>query len=263
MTYDSKDHATAYDYSASSFMAAGHKVMMGREVRTVVAVTTTSFTVDRPFGISYDYEIISRRYLEDTLNTKIFCSVTDEPMLFWGAAGDAKQSAISKVADADDKTVTGVDTDLAAADLLDANDVRVNTIIKAAKAGGAAGASAAPTTAPTTAPTAMPTGNIVRRRRLLAADPDTSAKILAFGMHKYGPFEYRVVDAATASSFTVSEAFGDLDDNKWANMWISEKGRTESIECSRRGSCDGETGQCTCFTGYTGAACQTQSALSF
>jgi hypothetical protein len=262
-TFDSKDHATAEDYTASSFLAAGNTIMMGREVRTVVSVTSTSITVDRPFGISYDYELISKQHATDTLSSKIFCSVTDEPMLFWGAAGDAKQSAISKVADADDKTVTGVDTDLAAADLLDANDVRVNTIIKAAKAGGAAGASAAPTTAPTTAPTAMPTGNIVRRRRLLAADPDTSAKILAFGMHKYGPFEYRVVDAATASSFTVSEAFGDLDDNKWANMWISEKGRTESIECSRRGSCDGETGQCTCFTGYTGAACQTQSALSF
>merc|ERR1719440_2692725 len=175
MTYDSKDHATACDYSASSFMGAGNKVMIGREVRTVVAVTGTSFTVDRPFGISYDYEIVSRRYTGsgDSLSTKIFCSVTDEPMLFWGTAGDAKQSAISKVADADDKTVTGVDTDLAAANLLDANDVRVNTIIKAAKAGGAAGDSAAPTTAPTTAPT----GNIVRRRRLLAADPDSSAKM--------------------------------------------------------------------------------------
>lgn len=266
MTYASKDHATAYDYSASNFIEAGHTIMMGREVRTVVAVTSTSITVDRPFGISYDYEIVSRRYdgVGDSLSTKIFCSVTDEPMLFWGASGgNAKQSAISKVSDADDKTVTGVDTDLAAANLLDANDVRVNTIIKAAKAGGAAGASAAPTTAPTTAPTAMPTGNIVRRRRLLAADPSSSADMEAFGMHKYGPFEYRVVDAATSSSFTVSEAFGDLDDNKWANMWISEKGRTESIECSRRGSCDGETGQCTCFTGYTGAACQTQSALSF
>jgi hypothetical protein len=57
-TFDSKDHATAEDYTASTFLAAGNTIMMGREVRTVVSVTTTSITVDRPFGISYDYELI-------------------------------------------------------------------------------------------------------------------------------------------------------------------------------------------------------------
>jgi len=268
MTYDSKDHATAADYSAASYVTAGMEVLIGREFRIVTGVTTTSITVDRPFGISYDYEIIAIRHATDTFSTKISCSVTDEPLLVWGPAGSSTQTAISQVAEADDKTVTGILTTTTdytdKANFLDSNDLRINTIVKAAKAGGAAGDSAAPTSAPTVAPTTAPTGHTVRRRRLLAADPADATGIANWGMHKYGPFEYRVVDSVSGgNTFTVSEAFGDLDDNKWANIWISEKGRTESVECSRRGSCDGETGQCTCFTGYTGAACQTQSALSF
>lgn len=35
----------------------------------------------------------------------------------------------------------------------------------------------------------------------------------------------------------------------------------ENIECSARGSCNRGTGQCECFGGYAGAACQTQSVL--
>ena len=33
-------------------------------------------------------------------------------------------------------------------------------------------------------------------------------------------------------------------------------------ECSNRGLCDYDVGVCTCFSGYTGDACQEQSLIS-
>ncbi len=35
----------------------------------------------------------------------------------------------------------------------------------------------------------------------------------------------------------------------------------ENVECSNRGTCDATVGKCTCFTGYYGVACQSQTAL--
>jgi hypothetical protein len=124
----------------------------------------------------------------------------------------------------------------------------------------ACAAPVAPTSAPTAAPTATLTeAPTAARRRLQQAD---YTGIESTGVDYAGPFEYRVIDAIAASSFTVSESFDVVDLNVWQMMWVSEQGRTESETCSRRGKCDSEKGQCECFVGYTGAACQTQSALS-
>lgn len=256
----------AVDYSSGSAAAVGDMILMGREKRRITALASGVLTVDRPFAIEYEDALIG--IISDLHSAKITCTVTDEPMLIWGAAG--AYSGIAKVDATDLKTVTGIDdsTTLTAANLLDWRDVRVNTIIKAANVGGHADSSAAATSAPTGAPTFMPTATTVRRRLLAAGDDPTSfADLTAFGAHYTGDFEYRVVDeitlsGTTLSSFTVSESFDQADQNKWQYAWISEKGRTESMECSRRGSCDGESGQCVCYTGYTGAACQTQNALS-
>lgn len=45
------------------------------------------------------------------------------------------------------------------------------------------------------------------------------------------------------------------------SLW-SVDGNKEYSVCSNRGICDGSSGLCTCFTGYFGAACNTQSVLA-
>jgi len=39
------------------------------------------------------------------------------------------------------------------------------------------------------------------------------------------------------------------------------RGTKEAAECAGRGKCDTEVGQCTCYSGYTGNACETQTVL--
>lgn len=41
----------------------------------------------------------------------------------------------------------------------------------------------------------------------------------------------------------------------WADVPTSSKAAHNYIECSNRGSCNRKTGECTCFTGFTGSAC--------
>lgn len=257
-TVSSVDGAS-YDYTSGS--AVGDAILIGREKRIIVSRTDGSITVDSAFGQTYSGEPIG--VVQGTYSSTISCSVTDEPALVWGAAGS--YSSIAKVDIADGKTVSGIDSSssITSAGFLDSNDVRVNTIVKAANVGGHADSSAPATTAPTEAPTFQPTATTVRRRLAAGDDPTTFSAMTSFGAHYTGAFEYRVVDEKLTNTFTVSEQFDQGDLNEWQYMWISEKGRTEAIECSRRGNCDGESGQCTCYAGYTGAACQTQSALSF
>ena len=42
----------------------------------------------------------------------------------------------------------------------------------------------------------------------------------------------------------------------WADVPLSSTIAHQLAECSNKGSCDRITGECTCFPGFTGAACQ-------
>lgn len=45
-------------------------------------------------------------------------------------------------------------------------------------------------------------------------------------------------------------------DRAWSDVPSSPRTAHAVIECSNRGTCDRTTGQCTCFDGFTGTACQ-------
>merc|ERR1712124_195179 len=60
--------------------------------------------------------------------------------------------------------------------------------------------------------------------------------------------------------FTVSQPFSGEHANK--DIFLYWKGSTGSATCSGRGICDEGTGDCQCFRGYTGQACQVQNALA-
>jgi len=60
--------------------------------------------------------------------------------------------------------------------------------------------------------------------------------------------------------FTVSQPFSGEHANK--DIFLYWKGSTGSATCSGRGICDEGAGDCQCFRGYTGQACQVQNALA-
>ena len=82
-------------------------------------------------------------------------------------------------------------------------------------------------------------------------------------------YETRTVDKVWGSNldvtmFSVVDAYDTTDVANLENMdaWVDESGSTENVECSRRGLCDQESGQCACFPGYTSNDCGTQNALA-
>jgi hypothetical protein len=80
-----------------------------------------------------------------------------------------------------------------------------------------------------------------------------------------GLFETRTIDsiATDFKSFTVQKAFSSSVVTTTAyKMYIVGKGSKSHTECAGRGLCDDASGECSCFRGYTQAACQEQSALA-
>lgn len=65
----------------------------------------------------------------------------------------------------------------------------------------------------------------------------------------------------TASATTVPKTV--LYNSPTGSCSVAEttKGTYESFECSNRGACNGKTGLCSCYSGYSGQSCQTQTVL--
>jgi hypothetical protein len=74
------------------------------------------------------------------------------------------------------------------------------------------------------------------------------------------------VDYGKEIGFLVLKAKGDKNEHDDSAYFKSEthelvRGTTESLECSGRGQCASEDGVCACYDGYTGEACEVQTAL--
>merc|ERR1711871_330675 len=65
----------------------------------------------------------------------------------------------------------------------------------------------------------------------------------------------------TTSATTVAKTLLYKSPVGSCNVAETTKGTFESYECSNRGACDGKSGLCACYEGYSGESCQTQTVL--
>jgi hypothetical protein len=107
------------------------------------------------------------------------------------------------------------------------------------------------------------------------------SSIMANGNNQPAMDGIAIVTVATADAITlaradgtayVAQTDGDLGTTR-THMVITRlntfpcsveetrKGTSEALECSGRGSCDGSTGECACFDGYTNDDCSVQTVL--
>jgi len=79
-------------------------------------------------------------------------------------------------------------------------------------------------------------------------------------------YETRTVDKVwgtlnDVTMFSVADEYTNTNLLADTLAWVDEAGSTVSTECSGRGICETGAGDCECFKGYTGVACETQNAL--
>merc|ERR1711898_60093 len=65
----------------------------------------------------------------------------------------------------------------------------------------------------------------------------------------------------TASATSVDKTLLYSSPTGSCSVAETTKGTYESFECSNRGACDGSSGLCSCYSGYSGQSCQTQTVL--
>merc|ERR1712167_512778 len=108
-------------------------------------------------------------------------------------------------------------------------------------------------------------GDRIRVDTGLAANTDNDALIAGtFMTHTIDRIDYATSAAIGAvAKFTLNEIVSKEDTTAGSYIvYNDQRGTTENKECSGRGLCDGSSGVCACFKGYTDDDCSRQNALA-
>jgi len=217
----------------TSTVKVGDQVRMENQVRTVVAITSSAITVDRPFE-------------EDEFSTdaNIFPALT--PIVF----------VESKEKD-DGMVVECFATDLPP----------LLTEVNCASADGKANGCGTGELKNITDPNPQRKVDIENEHVVDIRELEVGDRVRIYNKDELGQkWNTRTVDSITLTnalptSFTVSEALSFSNTNEM-RVFVDNSGTTEEASCSNRGLCDESTGECQCFNGYTDVDCSKQNALA-
>merc|ERR1711937_35379 len=99
---------------------------------------------------------------------------------------------------------------------------------------------------------------VVQHAALAANDGTVDASKCTYSLQRY---VITLDTMPTASAYSIAKTLLYKSPVGSCNVAETTKGTFESYECSNRGACDGKSGLCACYEGYSGESCQTQTVL--
>jgi len=99
---------------------------------------------------------------------------------------------------------------------------------------------------------------VVQHAALSAHDATVDASKCDYSLRRY---VITLDTMPTASAYSIAKTLLYKSPVGSCNVAETTKGTFESYECSNRGACDGKSGLCACYEGYSGESCQTQTVL--
>merc|ERR1711990_784472 len=251
---------TATDRSHPSAVSAGDIIYIGEQRCEVVSADdkgTGAFAASKAFVYAYhatsvvckdaltanSHSTANELYTHETLEVflgheTVSCASTDTPHLRFARRG---------VTAAQDAACTNGE---GCADVWDYNGEK-RMVAQASKA-----SNAPPTNTAKQTNTLLDLGDLAVGDRVMINALGHTQEIRTVDSINIG----QATGADQNNYFTVSQPFSTGHENK--DIFLYWKGSTGSATCSGRGICDEGAGDCQCFRGYTGQACQVQNALA-
>merc|ERR1711959_67459 len=266
---------------ADGEIAVGDELYIDGQVRTIVEVDGVGprkwVKVDTPFTIyaktddDYIVPVGSTVYRISRLGgVDITCSTTDMPRITskYAANNDAKgdltiASHFDSTANTEGKSVDGTETlssqtnphTVVAIHPMDPQEVEIGDRVRVDTQVAAADCAAGGITCGT-----FITHTVDRIYYSIVNTPHATAlsDTTVGGIDKFTLNEIVSVETTTTGNMLTEGGGAD----KARYVYNDQRGTTENKECSGRGLCDGSSGTCSCFKGYTDDDCSRQNALT-